>query len=46
MPARLAVKCDVSSVESVANLFKEAVANCGTVDILVNNAALVQTGAP
>ena len=41
----LAVKCDVTSVESVANLFRETVASFGTVDILVNNAALVQTGA-
>lgn len=41
----LDVKCDVSSVESVANLFRETVAAFGTLDILVNNAALVQTGA-
>jgi NAD(P)-dependent dehydrogenase (short-subunit alcohol dehydrogenase family) len=41
----LGVKCDVSSVESVADLFRETVAAFGTLDILVNNAALVQTGA-
>jgi NAD(P)-dependent dehydrogenase (short-subunit alcohol dehydrogenase family) len=41
----LDVKCDVSSVESVANLFREIVATFGTLDILVNNAALVQAGA-
>lgn len=40
-----AVECDVSSVESVANLFREIVATSGTLDILVNNAALVQAGA-
>ena len=40
----LAGKCDVSSVESVANLFRETVATFGTLDILVNNAGLVQTG--
>ena len=41
----LPVKCDVTSVESVANLFRETVTSFGTVDILVNNAALVQSGA-
>ncbi len=41
----LGVKCDVSSVESVAELFRETVAAFGTLDILVNNAGLVQTGA-
>jgi 3-oxoacyl-[acyl-carrier protein] reductase len=41
----LAGTCDVSSVESVANLFRETVATFGTLDILVNNAGLVQTGA-
>ena len=41
----LGVKCDVSSVESVANLFRETVATFGTLDVLVNNAALVQSGA-
>jgi 3-oxoacyl-[acyl-carrier protein] reductase len=40
----LSVKCDVSSAESVAGLFKETLASFGTLDILVNNAALVQTG--
>lgn len=40
----LAVKCDVSSVESVANLIRETVEKFGTLDILVNNAALVQSG--
>ena len=39
------IVCDVSSVESVSGLFKETVATFGTLDILVNNAALVQTGA-
>ncbi len=34
----LAGKCDVSSVESVADLFRETVATFGTLDILVNNA--------
>jgi NAD(P)-dependent dehydrogenase (short-subunit alcohol dehydrogenase family) len=41
----LAAKCDVSSVENVANLFRETVVTFGTLDILVNNAALVQSGA-
>lgn len=40
----LGVKCDVSSVESVANLFRETIATFGTVDVLVNNNALVQSG--
>ena len=40
----LAVQCDVSSVDSVADLFRQTVSAFGTVDILVNNAALVQTG--
>ncbi|MDM0106529.1 SDR family oxidoreductase [Variovorax sp. J22R24] len=40
----LRVQFDVSSVESVANLFKNIVATFGTLDILVNNAALVQSG--
>ncbi|MDM0117172.1 SDR family oxidoreductase [Variovorax sp. J22R133] len=40
----LGVQCDVSSVASVADLFKEIVATFGALDILVNNAALVQTG--
>jgi 3-oxoacyl-[acyl-carrier protein] reductase len=41
----LTVQCDVSSVDSVANLFRQTVSELGTVDILVNNAALLQTGA-
>jgi len=41
----LGVKCDVSSAESVAGLFRDIVAAFGTLDILVNNAALVQTGS-
>ena len=40
----LAVQCDVSSVDSVADLFRQTVSAFGTLDILVNNAALVQTG--
>lgn len=40
----LGVQCDVSSVDSVAGLFRETVSTFGTLDILVNNAALVQTG--
>jgi 3-oxoacyl-[acyl-carrier protein] reductase len=40
----LAVQCDVSSVESVANLFRQIVSAFGTLDILINNAALVQKG--
>jgi NAD(P)-dependent dehydrogenase (short-subunit alcohol dehydrogenase family) len=38
------IRCDVSSTQSVANLFRETVATFGTLDILVNNAALVQSG--
>ncbi len=41
---RLAAKCDVTSVESVAGLFRQTVSTFGTLDILVNNAALVQSG--
>jgi 3-oxoacyl-[acyl-carrier protein] reductase len=41
----LGVQCDVSSVDSVASLFKQTVSTFGTLDILVNNAALVQSGA-
>jgi 3-oxoacyl-[acyl-carrier protein] reductase len=41
----LGVQCDVSSVDSVAALFRETIAAFGTLDILVNNAALVQSGA-
>jgi len=40
----LGVQCDVSSVDSVASLFKQTVSTFGTLDILVNNAALVQSG--
>ncbi|HQU80728.1 MAG TPA: SDR family oxidoreductase [Azonexus sp.] len=40
----LGVSCDVSSVDSVAALFRKTVAAFGTLDILVNNAALVQSG--
>jgi 3-oxoacyl-[acyl-carrier protein] reductase len=35
--------CDVSSVESVRQMFAEVVQKFGTVDILVNNAALIPT---
>ena len=38
------MQCDVSSVDSVADLFRQTVSAFGTLDILVNNAALVQTG--
>lgn len=37
----LAVRCDVSSSEAVAQMFREAVARFGTVHVLVNNAAVV-----
>jgi 3-oxoacyl-[acyl-carrier protein] reductase len=40
----LGVPCDVSSVDSVADLYRQTVATFGTLDILVNNAALVQSG--
>ena len=40
----LGIKCDVSSTESVSSLFREIVSAFGTLDILVNNAALVQSG--
>jgi 3-oxoacyl-[acyl-carrier protein] reductase len=39
----LGVRCDVSSVESVQQMFAEVAKKFGTVDILVNNAALVPT---
>jgi NAD(P)-dependent dehydrogenase (short-subunit alcohol dehydrogenase family) len=39
----LGVRCDVSSVESVQQMFAEVVENFGTVDILVNNVALIPT---
>ena len=41
----LGVRCDVSSVASVADLFRETVSSFGKLDVLVNNAALVQSGA-
>ncbi len=41
--ACLGLHCDVSSVESVRQMFAEVVKKFGTVDILVNNAALVPT---
>lgn len=37
----LALRCDVSSSAAVAQMFHDAVARFGTVDVLVNNAALV-----
>ena len=37
----LALRCDVSSVESVKKMFADVVKEFGTVDILVNNAALI-----
>ncbi len=40
----LAVRCDVSSSESVAQMYKQIVERFGTLHVLVNNAALVQTG--
>jgi 3-oxoacyl-[acyl-carrier protein] reductase len=39
----LALRCDVSSVESVQQMFAEVLKEFGTVDILVNNAALIPT---
>jgi 3-oxoacyl-[acyl-carrier protein] reductase len=39
----LGLRCDVSSVESVKQMFAEVVKEFGTVDILVNNAALIPT---
>lgn len=39
----LGLRCDVSSVESVQKMFADVVKEFGTVDILVNNAALVPT---
>jgi 3-oxoacyl-[acyl-carrier protein] reductase len=41
--AALAVAADVSDAAQVKRLFEEAVAAFGTVDVLVNNAALVKT---
>jgi 3-oxoacyl-[acyl-carrier protein] reductase len=37
------LRCDVSSVESVQELFTKVVQKFGTVDILFNNAALIPT---
>jgi NAD(P)-dependent dehydrogenase (short-subunit alcohol dehydrogenase family) len=39
----LALRCDVSSVESVQQMFAEVLKEFATVDILVNNAALIPT---
>ena len=39
----LGLRCDVSSVESVQQMFAAVVKQFGTVDILVNNAALIPT---
>ena len=38
----LAVKCDVSNEEDVINLFKETVKAFGTVDVLMNNAGVLE----
>jgi len=40
----LGVRCDVSSAESVNDMYKRVVERFGTLHILVNNAGLVQTG--
>lgn len=40
----LAVKCDVSNEEDVINLFKETVKAFGTVDVLMNNAGVLEEG--
>jgi 3-oxoacyl-[acyl-carrier protein] reductase len=40
----LGVRCDVSSSESVAEMYKQIIERFGTLHILVNNAALVQSG--
>ncbi|NJD31466.1 MAG: SDR family oxidoreductase [Gammaproteobacteria bacterium] len=37
----LALRCDVSASAAVAQMFRDAVGRFGTVDVLVNNAALV-----
>jgi len=39
----LGLQCDVSSIKSVQQMFAEVVKKFGTLHILVNNAALVQT---
>jgi 3-oxoacyl-[acyl-carrier protein] reductase len=41
--ACLGLRCDVSSIESVQQMFAEVAKNFGTVDILVNNAAIIPT---
>jgi 3-oxoacyl-[acyl-carrier protein] reductase len=41
----LALRCDVSSSEEVAAMFRAVVARFGTLDVLVNNAALVPARA-
>jgi NAD(P)-dependent dehydrogenase (short-subunit alcohol dehydrogenase family) len=41
----LAMECDVPSGGSVAELFRETVSTFGTLDVLVNDAARVQSGA-
>lgn len=41
----LAVCCDVTSEEAVANLFAEAIARFGTVDCLINNAGIADSTA-
>ena len=40
----LGVRCAVSSSQSVGDMYKQIVKRFGTLHILVNNAALVQTG--
>jgi 3-oxoacyl-[acyl-carrier protein] reductase len=41
--ACLGIRCDVSSLESVQQMFKQVVDRFGTLDILVNNAAVLPT---
>jgi 3-oxoacyl-[acyl-carrier protein] reductase len=41
----LGIRCDISSSESVAEMYEQIVGQFGTLHILVNNAALVQSGA-
>ena len=40
----LAVRCDVSKEEDCIRLVNEAVAKFGTVDVLVNNAGVLEAG--
>lgn len=40
----LAVRCDVSNEEDVERLFKEVVEKFGTVDVLLNNAGVLEAG--